>query len=216
MTRTIGEVGYWSGLAAFASTVAYSLVQILQVAGVLQFPLDEVLIYGTSLCIVIPFVFEILSLHYLTPSHRQFWTHASLIFTIIYAVFVTSNYVVQLATVIPSKLGGASEAIRILEQTPHSLFWDYDAIGYISMGLATLVAIPALDNTGFERWVRISFMAHALVTPLITIVYFYPTYSEKLLFLGFPWAITAPLFMLLLALMLRKKGPVNVEAQRLA
>jgi hypothetical protein len=209
MTRTIGQAGYWSGMAAFASTVAYSLVQILQVAGVLQFPLDEVLIYGTSLCIVIPFVLEILSLHHLTPNHRQFWTHASLIFTIIYAVFVTANYVVQLATVIPSKLGGTSGAIRILEQTPHSLFWDYDAIGYISMGLATLVAIPALDNTGFERWVRISFIAHALVTPLITIVYFYPTYSEKLLFLGFPWAITAPLFMLLLALMLRRRGQVN-------
>jgi heme/copper-type cytochrome/quinol oxidase subunit 4 len=216
MTRTIGEAGYWSGLAAFASTVAYSLVQILQVAGVVQFPLDEVLIYGTSLCIVIPFVFEILSFHYLSPNDRQFWTHACLIFTIIYAVFVTANYVVQLATVIPSKSGGTSGAIRILEQTPHSLFWDYDAIGYISMGLATLVAIPALDNTGFERWVRISFIAHALVTPLITIVYFYPTYSERLLFLGFPWAITAPLFMLLLALMLRRRGRVNLQEQRLA
>lgn len=216
MPRSISEVGYWSGLAAFASTVAYSLVQILQLASVLQFPLDEVLIYGTSLCIVIPFVFEILALHYLTPSHRQFWTHAALIFTIIYAVFVTANYVVQLATVVPSKLAGTSEAIRILEQTPHSLFWDYDAIGYISMGLATLVAIPALDNTGLERWVGISFMANALVTPLITVVYFYPTYSDKLLFLGFPWAITAPLSMLLLARMLRKKGPVNVGAQRLA
>ena len=108
MTRTIGEAGYWSGLAAFASTVAYSLVQILQLVGVVQFPLDEVLIYGTSLCIVIPFVFEILSFHYLTPNNRHFWTHAYLIFTIIYAVFVTANYVVQLATVIPSKSGGTS------------------------------------------------------------------------------------------------------------
>lgn len=41
---------------------------------------------------------------------------------------------VQLATVIPAKLGGTSEAIRILEQTPHSLFWNFDALGYISMG----------------------------------------------------------------------------------
>lgn len=211
MTRNIGEVGYCSGLAAFASTVAYCLVQVLQIAGVLRFPLDEILIYGTSLCIVVPFILEVLSLHYLTPSHRQFWTHASLIFTIIYAVFVTANYVVQLATVIPAKLGGTSEAVRILEQTPHSLFWDYDAIGYISMGLATLVAIPALGNTGFERWVRVSFIAHTLVTPLITIVYFYPTFSVKLLFLGFPWAITAPLFMLLLALMLRRRSQVMLR-----
>jgi len=205
MARSISEVGYWSGVAAFASAVAYDVVQILQVAGVFRFPLDEILIYGTSLCIVIPFVLEILALHYLTAKDKQFWTHASLIFATVYAVFVTANYVVQLATVIPAKLRGASQAIRVLEQTPHSLFWDFDAIGYVAMGLATLVAVPALSKVGFERWVRLSFIANALVTPLISIVYFYPTYSNKLLFLGFPWAITAPLFMLMLAIMLRRR-----------
>jgi hypothetical protein len=211
MSRTISEVGYWSGLVAFASVLAYDLVQILQIVGALQFPLDEILIYATSLCIVIPFILEMLSLHYLTPNDKQFWTHAALIFTSIYAVFVTANYVVQLATVIPSKLAGVSETIRILDQTPHSLFWNYDAVGYISMGLATLFAIPALNKAGFERWVRISFLAHALVTPLISIVYFYPTFSQSLLFLGFPWAITAPLFMVLLAVMLRRRQTEVVQ-----
>lgn len=205
MNRTISKVGYWSGLAAFASVVTYDFVQILQMAGILRFPLDEILIYGTSLCIVVPFILEMLSLHYLTPDDKKFWTHAAVIFTSIYAVFVTANYVVQLATVIPLTMKGASEAISVLAQTPHSLFWNYDAIGYISMGLATLVAIPALNNFGFERWVRISFIAHVLVTPLISVVYFYPTFSQKLLFLGFPWAITAPLFIVLLAVMLRRR-----------
>ena len=206
MRKSIAKVGYWSGLAAFASAVAYDVVQISQVAGALRFPFDEILIYGTSLCIVIPFVLEMLAFHYLADNDKQFWTHAALIFTTLYAVFVSANYVVQLATVIPAKLGGTSEAIRILEQTPHSLFWNFDALGYISMGLATLVATPALSTTGFEKWVRLSFIANALVTPLISVVYFFPTYSQALLFLGFPWAITAPLFMLLLAIMLRRSG----------
>jgi hypothetical protein len=35
-------------------------------------------------------------------------------------------------------------------------------------------------------------------------VYFYPTFTNKLLFLGFPWGITAPLAMLMLALMFKK------------
>ncbi len=205
MITRINKVGYWSGLVAFTAVVSYDVVQILQVMGVLQFPVDEILIYGTSLCIVIPFILEMLSFHHLTAKDKQFWTHASLIFTIIYAVFVIANYVVQLATVIPSKLNKTSEAIRVLEQTPHSMFWSYDAIGYISMGLATLFAIPALNKTGFERWVRISFIAHVLVTPLISIVYFYPTYSHNLLLLGFPWAITAPVFMLMLAIMLNRR-----------
>ncbi len=205
MIIKITKVGYWSGITAFAAVVAYDVVQILQVMGVFQFPIDEILIYGTSLCIVIPFMLEMLALHHLTAKDKQFWTHASLIFTIIYAVFVIANYVVQLATVIPSKLNNVSEAILVLEQTPHSMFWNYDAIGYISMGLATLFAIPALNKIGFERWVRLSFIAHVLVTPLITIVYFYPTYSHNLLFLGFPWAITAPVFMLMLAIMLNRR-----------
>ena len=118
MTRSVSNLGYWCGLAAFTSTLAFVFVQILQVAGVLRFPADEILIYATSLCIVLPFILGMLALHHLTPADKQFWTHASLIFTIIYAVFVTANYVVQLSTVIPAKLNGLSGAIRILEQLP--------------------------------------------------------------------------------------------------
>jgi hypothetical protein len=205
VSGNISKVGYWSGLVAFASVVAYDVVQILQIVGVLTFPLDEILIYGTSLCIVVPFILEMLALHYLTPDDKKFWTHAAVIFTSMYAIFVTANYVVQLATVIPLKIKGVSGAIGVLDQTPHSLFWNYDAIGYISMGLAAFAAIPALNRVGFERWVRISLIAHVLVTPLISVVYFYPTFSQTLLFLGFPWAITAPLFMVLLAIALRRR-----------
>lgn len=206
MTLDISKVGFRSGMAACASVLAYDVVQMLQIVGVLHFPLDEILIYGTSLCIVIPFVLAMLSLHYLTPHNRQFWTHAALLFTLIYAVFVTANYVVQLVTVIPAKLAGAADAVRLLDQTPHSLFWNFDAIGYIAMGLATLLAVPALGKIGFEGRVRLSFIAHALMTPLISVVYFYPTFSQRLLLLGFPWAITAPLFMLMLAILLRRRG----------
>ena len=144
-------------------------------------------------------------MHYTTPGNKKFWTHAALTFTILYAVFVTANYVVQLATVIPNTLKGHLDEVRILQQTPHSMFWNFDALGYIFMGLATLIAVPAFEKTGFQKWVRISFIAHACVTPLISMVYFYPTYSYNLLLLGFPWAVTAPLSMLLLALNFRKE-----------
>lgn len=198
--KSINKVGFALGIVAFSFAIAYSLVQILQVLKVITFPTDEILIYGTSLGIVIPFIFEILALHYITPQDKKIWSHAALIFTIIYAVFVTANYVVQLATVLPNKLNGTYESIKILDQTPHSLFWDFDAIGYIFMGIATIVAIPVFAKTGFQKWVRLSFLANGLVTPLITIVYFYPTFSNKLLILGFPWGVTAPLAMLMLAI----------------
>ena len=204
MNSTINKIGFWSGLAAFVTTIAYCIVQLLQLYSVLTYPWDEKLIYGTSLCIVIPFVFVMLALHYTTPDEKKFWSHAALIFTILYAVFVTANYVVQLATVIPMTIKGSLDEVRILQQTPHSLFWDFDALGYIFMGLATFVAIPIFNRSGFQKWVRMAFIANALVTPLISIVYFYPDYSFDLLILGFPWIVTAPLFMLLLAVLFRK------------
>lgn len=171
---TLGRIGFRAGLAAFTATVAYDVVQILQVVGVLHFPFDEILIFGTSLCIVVPFVFETLALHYSTPTDKRFWTHAALIFTTMYAVFGTANYVVQLTTVIPAKVRGTREAVRRLEQAPHSLLWDFDAVAYITMGLAALVMIPALGNTAAERRVRVASMANAVATVLAGIVYFYP------------------------------------------
>jgi hypothetical protein len=204
MTLTIGRIGFRAGLAAFTATVAYDVVQLLQVFGAVHFPLDELLIFGTSLCIVVPFILEMTALHHLTRTDRQFWTHAALVFTAMYALFVTPNYVVQLATVLPAKLNGTADSIRVLEQTPHSLFWDFDAMGYIAMGIACMLAVPAIDNVGFGRWVRWSLVANAAVTPLIAVVYFWPTFSTRLLFIGLPWALTAPAFMLLLALMLRR------------
>lgn len=201
-----GRIGFIAGVVAFAATVGYDVVQILQVAGVVHFPLDEILIFGTSLCIVVPFVFEMLAVHHSTAGGQRFWTHAALVFTTIYAVFGSANYVVQLATVIPARLRGATDAVRVLEQTPHSLLWDFDAMAYFAMGIALLAIVPALRSGGVERWARVACVANAVATVLAGIVYFYPTYSNRLLTLGFPWGITAPASMLLVAVALRARG----------
>jgi hypothetical protein len=205
VTPAIGRIGFWAGVAACAATLAYDLVQVLQVVGVLRFPLDEILIFGTSLSIIVPFVLEILALHYSSQTDKRFWTHGALTFTTMYAVFGAVNYVVQLSTVIPAKLRGDGGTIARLEQTPHSLFWDCDAMAYIAMGIATLVIIPALGHTPVERRARAACIAHVMATVLAGIVYFSPRYSIKLLLLGIPWGITAPAAMLLLALALRTR-----------
>lgn len=215
MNREIYKIGFWSGSIAVVATIAFYIVQMLQIFGVLRYPSDEILIYGFSLCITIPFVIEMLALHHVTPIEKKFWSHAALIFTVVYVVFVTANYVVQLATVIPMTLQGIADEIQILRQTPHSLFWDFDAIGYIFMGLATLFAAPVFERHGIQKWVRYSFLAHACVTPLIAFVYFYPNFSENLLLLATPWAITAPLSMLLLAMMFRKNYKLQSNPQSL-
>jgi hypothetical protein len=147
---------------------------------------------------------EILALHHIVKPDKKFWSHTAVMFTVIYIVFVVANYVVQLATVIPMTLKGTSNEINILKQTPHSLFWDFDAIGYIAMGFATLSAVPVFEKHGFQKWVRYTFLAHSFTTPLVAFVYFYPNFSNNLLLIATPWVITAPLSMLMLSLMFKK------------
>jgi hypothetical protein len=204
MNKTIYKIGFWAGIIAFAATLAFFIAQILQILKVFNYPWDEISIYGFSLCITIPFLLEMLALHYTAPPEKKYWSHAALIFTSLYVVFVTANYVTQLATVIPMTLKGNAEEIGILIQTPHSLFWNFDALGYIFMGFATLFAVPVFERTGFQKWVRLVFLIHSLVTPLIAFVYFYPVFSDKLLLIGLPWGITAPAAMLVLAMMFKK------------
>lgn len=195
-------------MAAFTANALFVVVQVLQLLRIVRYPTDEILIYGFSLCIVIPFLMEMLALHYAIQVEKRFWSHAALSFTIIYAIFVTANYVVQLATVIPMTLEGKADKIAVLVQSPHSMFWDFDAIGYICMGLASACVLPIFRKQGFEKWVRRAFLANALVTPLIAFVYFYPDFSEGLLLLALPWVITAPLMMLLLALWFKKTASI--------
>jgi hypothetical protein len=44
--------------------MAFNIAQFLQLIGVLTFPLDQIFIFGFSLCIVIPFLLAMLALHY--------------------------------------------------------------------------------------------------------------------------------------------------------
>jgi VanZ family protein len=211
MNYTIYKIGCRSGLVAFAATIAYDIVQILQIYGVVRDPWSGILIFGFSLCISIPFLIEILVLRHATPDPRKFWSHAALAFTIMYAVFVIANYVVQLATVIPMSLKGKLDEVRILDQTPHSLFWDFDALGYIFMGIATFFAAFSFERKGFQKKVRAIFLANAFVTPLIAFVYFYPHFTDKLVLIGLPWAFTAPASMLSLAIFLKKMAARQTE-----
>jgi hypothetical protein len=205
--RLTNTIGFWSALMAFIASVGYDVVQVLQVIGVLKYPIDAILIYGFSLGIPIPFILAMLALHYSAPNAKKIWTHAALLFTVIYAMYVTLNYVVQLATVIPMSLQGTLGEFRVLDQTPHSLFWDVDALGYIFMGIAMLCAVPVFAKSGLERWVRSFFLANFLFTPVIALVYFYPTFSTALLLLASPWMITASGSMLGLALFFKRQVP---------
>ncbi|QEM02567.1 hypothetical protein DIU31_003185 [Mucilaginibacter rubeus] len=202
MKNNIAIVGFYAAMAAFLAMVGYGIVQILQVAGVTGYPLDDILIYGFSLAIAPPFLIAILALHHIVPGDRKFWSHAALLFALLYTVYVVMMYSVQLATVIPVSLHNPS--VNILTVTPHSFFWTLDALGYICMSLSTLFAAFVFKRDGAQKSLRRFLIANGLMIPLISFAYFYPHFSTWVLFIGTPWLVTAPGSVLLLAAFFRR------------
>ena len=94
MDKTNYTVGFWSALIAFVATMAFNIAQFLQLPGVLTFSIDQILVFGFSLFIVIPFLLAMPAFHYVVPADKKIWSHAALLFTLMYVVFVTANYVV--------------------------------------------------------------------------------------------------------------------------
>ncbi|EHQ28846.1 hypothetical protein [Mucilaginibacter paludis] len=204
MKRNMAITGFYCALVALLATLGYGIVQILQVLGTLKYPLDDRLIYGFSLAIAQPFLLAMLAFHYILPEERRFWSHAALLFALLYTVYVVLIYGVQLATVIPASLHDRRETLLTVK--PQSFFWTIDALGYICMGIATLMAAFALKNNSDTLWLSHFLLANGFVVPLICITYFYPHFSTATLWIGSPWLITVPGSMLLLSRFFKKEA----------
>lgn len=208
----VAKIGFWSALVAFVGAVGYMVSVPLQILNVVSPLQDSIIAFGSSLIIATPFLLAMLALHYTVPEEKKFWTNAALLLAVIYTTYCTMNYVVQLTTVIPAGYTwtfadqqGTLGPLTLLNQTPHSLFWDLDALGYIFMSLASLFAVPVFEKHGSEKWVRLFFLGNGLDIPLSAIVYFYPGFSVGQLLLGLPWGILVPGSMLLLALFFKRE-----------
>ncbi len=211
--KLINKIGFWAAFVAFVGAVGYIVSVPLQIFNVVNYFQDSIIAFGFSLIIATPFLVAMLALHATVSEEKKFWTHAAIAFAVIYTTYNTLNYVVQLATVLPAGYSwtfanqqGTVGPLSLLNQTPHSLFWDIDGLGYIFLNVATLFAFPVFEKRGLQQWVRRFFLANALITPLFAIAYYYPTFSVPLLLLGgVPWAITVPGCLLLLAMFFRRK-----------
>jgi hypothetical protein len=216
--NNVSKIGFWSAVVAFIGAVGYVASVPLQILNLVSPLQDATIAFGFSLLIPIPFLLAMLALHYTVPEEKKFWTNAAVVFAVIYTTYCTLNYVVQLTIVIPAgyfwtfeNQQGTPGPLSLLNQTPHSLFWDIDALGYIFLNLATLFSFPVFEKRGLQKWVRWFFLANGLITPLFAIAYFYPTFSVPVLMLGLPWAITVPGCLLLLSLFFKRKASIGLE-----
>ena len=199
--------GLWSALVSFVAAAGYSIVQVLQLLGIVRWPFDAIGIYGFSVLIAAPFMLAILALCRSTPDAKKIWSQAALLFAVIYTAYVTLMYAIQLASAIPLALQGKANPLFAVER--YSLFWSLDGLGYVCMGMSTLFAVPVFARRGFEKWVRWFFLANGLFTTVIALVYWYPVFSTKLLLLASPWVVTGPGSILLLAIYFKRRTTSN-------
>lgn len=185
----IYRTGYISAALALVGIIGYGVAQIMQVLKLISYPWDEVLIYGFSLCITVPFLVMIVALHQTFSSQKKLWSGIAVAISTAYLVFALTVYTVQLTIVLPA--GRTDMTVEYLRVSPHSLFWALDALAYLCMGLATLFLLPALKQIRAARRVRGMILAHGIMTAVAMIVYFYPHFSTRLLLIASPWLLTA-------------------------
>lgn len=215
MNPATPKLGCYASIAAFIAIVTYGIVQSIQVFGYIQYPLADILIYASSLCIAVPFLLALLALDDTIEARRRLWSRGALIFAVMYVVYAALMYTVQLSVVIPrSGESTAGGVIGVLSVSPQSLFWDIDALAYIAMGIATAFAAFALPPTGSAPWPRRFLLANGVMTPVIAFIYFYPHFSTAVLLIGSPWLITASGSMLALAVYFGGGRPSDASVRR--
>jgi hypothetical protein len=197
MNETSPKLGFFASIVALIAVIAYSAAQIAQIFNIVSYPLADILIYGASLCISVPFLIAILALHDTVEYVKRVWTSGALLFGLMYVTYVVLMYTVQLSVVIPKSMESPSDSI--LGVAPQTLFWTIDGLGYVSMGVSTLFAALSLPRVGPGTWARRFMLANAATTPIIAFIYFYPHFSLGVLLLGAPWLVTAPGSLLALA-----------------
>jgi len=209
MNEASPQLGFGASVIAFIAVVAYGVAQTIQVLNIVSYPLADILIYCTSLCISVAFLIAILALHDAVDSRQRLWTRGALLFGIMYVTYVVLVYTVQLSVVIPKSMQSPSGTVLGVAQ--QTLFWDIDGLGYISMGASTLFAAFSLPRKGPGIWARRLLLSNAIITPVIAFIYFYPHFSLGVLLLGLPWLITAPGSLLALAFYFRNIPPVTLR-----
>lgn len=149
-------------LAAFAS-IAYDLPQLLQIAGWLPDPWDRVAIFAPSLLLAPSFVCAMAAAVDLAGQDKRAPARAALALAIMYAVLVSSVYIVQLGVVIPREMSGDASAASLACCAPRMPMTALDLLGYSLMSVSLWLLALALPREGSTALRPVLFINGALV-----------------------------------------------------
>jgi hypothetical protein len=207
--NTALRLGFWAAIACTMLSLAYSLAQLLEWAGLLgsaggpnsvSTALGLAWLLTPSLLLGSAFVMLMAALHCLAPPDRRALSLAALAFAIIYATLTGLVYYVQLTFVAPRIAAGEAADIALLLFVPYrSFLFAIDLLGYSFMCLATLLGAFALPDWSGARAVKIAMIANGLLIPFLI----FQMQMPGLILVAALWGITFPAATILLARLLR-------------
>lgn len=197
--------GFFAALGALIASVAYGIPQILQVAGILIWPWDLILIFAPSLALAPLFVLTMVAVHAAAREERRIWSLAALSLALMYGVLVSIVYVIQIGAVVPAGLAGDSERVALFACCGAGQpMTAVDLLGYTLMSLSTLFAALVFRGSGLRRAACLSLLANGLLAPFLILQLAFP----GLIVIGALWLVTFPLSMLFAALVFRRGAPL--------
>ena len=198
MSPSTSKLGYWSAFFASLFSIIYIIGQLAEWLNLLgsgggpenaSSALGLIVLLVPSLLLAPSFALMILCAHYYAPVDKKVWSHAGVMFAVVYAVMVSINYYVQLTLVVPHMMRGEIESIRAFLFTPFDSFiYSVDVLGYSFMSLSTLFTAFVFSKQGLEKTARFFLIANGLLIPFLLLqIYYHPLIWPASL-----WAITFP------------------------
>ncbi len=219
ISPAVSKLGYWSAILASLFSIIYIIGQLAEWFDLLgsgggpenaSTAIGLIVLLTPSLLLAPSFALLMLCVHYYAPESKKIWSHAGVIFAVVYTVMVSINYYVQLTLVVPHLMSGEVESIRPFLFTPFDSFiYSVDVLGYSFMSLSTLFAALVFNGTGLERTARRFLIANGLLIPFLALqIYYHP-----LIWIASLWAITFPGATITLAIIFKGKNKLLNESR---
>lgn len=144
------RIGFWSAILVTVTVLAFALFLIIGLFG------PDTSLYSFISCFILApsFVALMAANHYYAAPEKKIWSLLGLSFAVIYAVFITMVYYLQIAVVQNTSIQLSADTLKILKYMPGTAIFALDMLGYAFMSLATLFVAFIFGNSSLEKWIK--------------------------------------------------------------
>jgi hypothetical protein len=175
LSAVVGRLGYWSAiLTALLAAVNFmagfltparsgpfalpaAIIPYPYTDAASFIPTDYIWLYP-GILLALAFVVLMACIHYHAPLDKKIFSHIGLLFALIYAAVIITDYFIQFTVVMPSLLSGETSGLSLFTQyNPHGIFIALEGLGFSMMSVAFLFAASVFVGGKIERTIRFLF-----------------------------------------------------------